>query len=66
VGVLFSLETISFVEQKILVLWSPIYLCYLLVAELLGFHWESLCLYLLVPKYFLLFHVPTLEFGVWY
>jgi hypothetical protein len=42
------------------------HLSMLLVAELLGFNWESSCLYILVPKYFLLFPVWTLEFGVWY
>jgi hypothetical protein len=34
VGVLFSLETISFVEQKLFSIMKPIYLCYLLVAVL--------------------------------
>jgi hypothetical protein len=57
VGVLFNLETISFVVQKILIPYSPICQSFLLVAELLGFHWESICLYLLLPVYTLLFSV---------
>jgi hypothetical protein len=37
VGVLFSLETISFDEQKLFSFMRSHYLCYLLVAVLLGF-----------------------------
>jgi hypothetical protein len=62
----FSLEIISCVEQKLFSFMRSHSSIYLLIAELLGFHWESPFLYLLVPKYFLLFPVPTLEFGVWY
>jgi hypothetical protein len=66
VGGLFSLESISFVCRRFLVLWSPICLYFLLVAELLGIYWGSPCIYLLLPKCFVLFPVPAFEFGFWY
>jgi hypothetical protein len=63
---LFSLGTISFVCKNFLVLYTPIYPFFLLVAELLGFYWGSSCLHVLFPECFLLFPVPTSEFWVWY
>jgi hypothetical protein len=38
-------------SRSFLILWCPIYSSFPLVAELLGFYWGSLCLYLFVPVF---------------
>jgi hypothetical protein len=62
VGGLFSLETISFVVQKLLNSCSSICPSFLLVSGLLEFYWGILCL-CLFPEYSLLFPILTSAFG---
>jgi hypothetical protein len=62
---LFSLETISFVVEKLFTFMSSHLSILSLSCWAIGFFWGSPRLYLLIPKYSLLFPVLTSEFRVW-
>jgi hypothetical protein len=66
VGGLFSLETISFVVQKLFNFMKSDFSFLSLSCWAAGVLLRRFCLYLLLPECFLLFPVLTSEFCVWY
>jgi hypothetical protein len=64
VGGLFSLENISFIEQKLFSFMKSHLSMLSLSCGAAGVPLTKFLPILLVPKYFLLFPVPTLEFVV--